>query len=94
MYIPWIVMFLGFTNTKISNNDKLLSSSSLHSSTTLSMSPCTLSHGDQTELQSLSPLYSGGDPDIINGNFFCFLHLLLQILPVIIKTFSFKLRNM
>ena len=29
LYYPWIVMFLGFTNTKISNNHKLVSLSNL-----------------------------------------------------------------
>ena len=49
MYIAWIIMILGFINTKISNNYKLLSFNNLHSSTILPTSPfigekCTLSH--------------------------------------------------
>ena len=35
MYILWIVIFLRFINTKVSNNHKLLSLSNLHSSTIL-----------------------------------------------------------
>ena len=93
------LMFLGFINTKITYNYKLLSISNLHSSTILLASPffgekCSLSHFLENKHNS-NPhtLCKVGviQPWLIKTT--CFTYLLLQIKPVIIKTFHFKFEN-
>ena len=97
-YMPWIVIFLGFISTNISNNQRLLSLSNLHSSTILLKSPFfrknyTLS--DFLEIKQNSNFHTfckvGEIQPLIKST--GFTYLLLQIKPVIIKTFNFKFEN-
>ena len=85
IYIPGILMFLGFTNTKISKKHKLFSLSNLHSSNILPTSPffgekCTLPHFLKNKQNSNShPFCKVGEIQLwlIKTTYFTYLLLIL-----------------
>ena len=94
MYIPWIVIFVGFISAKISNNHKLLSYTNL---LLLFYQPppffgeiCTLPYFLENK-QNSNPhlLCKVGETQLWLIKTTCFTYLLLQIKPVIIKAFNF-----
>ena len=106
MYILWIVMFLGFINTKLAKiiNQQKLATSYYPLATLIPLlfcQPlplfgvnCTLAHFLENKRNS-NPhtLCKVGQIQLQLIKTFCFIYLLLQIKPVIIKTFNFKFEN-
>ena len=91
MYIPWVVMFLGFINTNISSNHKSHSLSELpvlfYQTLRFFREKCTLSHFWENK-QNPNPhfLCKVGEIQLIKAT--CFTYLLLQRKPVIIEIFN------
>ena len=96
MYIPWVVMFLGFINTNISSNHKSHSLSELpvlfYQTIRFFREKCTLSHFWENK-QNPNPhfLCKVGEIQLIKAT--CFTYLPLQRKPVIIEIFNFKFEN-
>ena len=101
LHIPWIVMFLGLINRKISNKRKLLTLSSsfcyltnpsllrgkfYHPSPTLT--PCL----ENKQNSNPHPLCDVGKIQLRLINTYCFTYMLLQTNPLIIKS-SFNLKS-
>ena len=97
MYIPWIVMFLGFR--EISKKHKLFSLSNLHSSTILPTSPffgekCTLVYFLKNKQNSNPHSFCKvGQVQLWLIKTTSFIYLLLKIDPVIIRPLNFKFEN-
>ena len=96
MYIPWVVMFLGFINTNISSNHKSHSLSELpvlfYQTIRFFREKCTLSHFWENK-QNPNPhfLCKVGEIQLIKAT--CLTYLPLQRKPVIIEIFNFKFEN-